>query len=58
MQVLELITVLVQLIVRAVGTEKASRLLSDEAVRLANEQADVAEKLKFGSDADQEDWPY
>ncbi len=49
MAVLELITALVQLIVQAVGHEKASQLLSDEAVRLANKQADELEKLKWPS---------
>ncbi len=52
MAVLELITALVKLIVQAVGTEKASQLLSSEAVRLANEEANIAERLKFGSDAE------
>ncbi len=48
MPVLELITALVKLIVEAVGHEKASQLLSAEAVRLANEEADKFERAKFG----------
>ncbi len=49
MPVIELVTELVKLIVLAVGTSKASQLLSDEAVRLANKQADELERLKWPS---------
>ncbi len=49
MPVIELVTELVKLIVLAVGTSKASQLLSDEAVRLANVEAERLEKIKWPS---------
>ncbi len=49
MEIMLLVEKLLDLVVAAVGTEKAKELLSERAVTLANEAADIVER---------ERWPY
>ncbi len=46
---IDLVANLARLLVTILGREAAHRALDEEAVKMANEAADLAEKVKFGA---------